>query len=127
MDEKTEPISNSEKKVDDLPDTSTHPSKIRKILLGESFIEKASLLILTALISGLLIPYIGNNIQSKKAKNDIVFQNQSKLLDDIAKTLLTYETLVLDVSWYKSNSLIEDSFIHQKAYERYTNKVVDLF
>lgn len=71
-----------------------------KTLNSESFIGNAIILVLPVLLSGLLIPYVTNEIQRIKTKNEIIFQAQSKLLDDVSKTILTYETLLADISWF---------------------------
>jgi cell division protein FtsL len=103
------------------------PGVVRSALISVSFIEKAVLIILTALISGLLIPYVSNKIQTANAHREIVLQSESKLLDDITNTIITYEFLVADVSYYKSDSTIANDKMQALAFERYSNRVVDLF
>ena len=109
--------------------TSKKPVSNNSILLktikNESFIEKFVLLILTVFLSGLLIPYITTQIQRTKARNDIVLQAQNKLLDDVTQTLLTYETLLLDISWYKTPNGYNEE-MHKKSFERYSERSVDL-
>ena len=106
-------------------DKTKEKSGFLKTLRSESFIEKIVLLFVTALISGLLIPYVTNEIQRTKSKNEVILQAQSKLLDDVSKTLLTYETLLADISWFKTSSAY-DTLMHQKALEKYTDRAVDL-
>ncbi|MCX2454333.1 hypothetical protein OQX61_23890 [Pedobacter sp. PLR] len=100
-------------------------SILTKVFGNESFIEKLFLLFLTALLSGLIIPYVGTEIQRNKARNDIVLQAQSKLLEDVSKTLLTYETLLLDISWFKTDKGHNEE-MHKKAFARYSERAVDL-
>jgi len=100
--------------------------KTPSALFNISFLEKVLLLLITALISGLLVPFTANNIQSVKAKNELILQSQSKLLEDVAYNLMSYETLALDVSWYRSSSKIADDAMYQKAYERYSERMADL-
>ena len=100
-------------------------SILSKTLGSESFIEKIVLLFVTVLLSGLLIPYVTNEIQRTKSKNEVILQAQSKLLDDVSKTLLIYETLLADISWFKTSGAY-DTVMHQKAFEKYTDRAVDL-
>ncbi len=100
-------------------------SPFSKTICSESFLEKLILLTLTVLLSGLLIPYVSGEIQRTKTKNDIILQAQSKLLEDVTKTLLTYETLLADISWYKK-TMINDTVMHEKVFHNYTARSVDL-
>jgi len=98
---------------------------ILKTINSESFIEKIILLILTVLLSGLLIPYVSTAIQRKKIRNDTIIQSQTKLLDDVTRTLMTYETLLLDISWYQTTAGYNKD-MQKKAFERYAERSVDL-
>jgi hypothetical protein len=100
-------------------------STLSKTISSESFLEKIILLIITVLLSGLLIPYVTSEIQRRKIKNDIILQAQSELLEDVSKTLLTYETLLADISWYKLPK-ISDTVMHEKAFQNYTTRSVEL-
>ncbi|MEO3403238.1 hypothetical protein AAFN85_05015 [Mucilaginibacter sp. CAU 1740] len=100
-------------------------SVFKRVLVSESFLEKLFLLLATAILSGILIPYFTNKIQTDKARNEIVLQSQKNLLNDISKTLLTYETLLLDISWFKNN-IATDSAMHEQAFKNYTSRSVDL-
>jgi|SRR5215831_4915195 len=102
-------------------------STTKKMFSSDSLFEKIFLLLLTAIITGLLVPYISNTIQSKRSKNERILQAQSKFLDDITTVMLTYETLALDVSWYKQEQNNYDSMMYHNAVKRYTDRVVDLF
>lgn len=101
-------------------------SNIFRFLSSASFLERSFLLILAAVISGLMIPELSNRIQSQSMKRQIVLAKQAALLDDLSHTLLAYETLILDVSWYKSNSQVYNEAMHQKAFERYSDRFPDL-
>lgn len=81
---------------------------------------------LAAIISGLMIPELSNRIQSQNMKRELVLAKQAALLDDLSHTLLAYETLILDVSWYKSNNQVYNEAMHQKAFERYAERFPDL-
>ncbi|HVG17124.1 MAG TPA: hypothetical protein VM935_19280 [Chitinophagaceae bacterium] len=103
----------------------SQPSGFRKTISSESFIEKVLLLVLTIVLSGFLIPYITNWIQSRKSKNEVVLQAQSKLIDDVSKTLMAYETLLIDISWYKTESGKSEA-MYKKALDRYSEQSVGL-
>jgi len=111
-------------------------SVLRNVLTSESFLEKVALLLLTAVLSGFLLPYAiaryNNGVAARlkaadlaRAKNDSIVQAQSKLVEDFANVVFTYETLAVDVSWYKTGAGKDDK-LYQKAYERYSDKIVDL-
>ena len=73
-------------------------SVLRNVLTSESFIEKVALLVLTALITGLLLPYAftryNNAVAARlkaadlaRSKNDSIVQAQSKLVEDLASVV----------------------------------------
>jgi hypothetical protein len=101
-------------------------SNILRALTSSSFLERSFLLMLAAIISGLMIPELSNRIQSQNMKREIVLAKQAALLDDLSHTLLAYETLILDVSWYKSNSQVYNEAMHQRAFDRYAERFPDL-
>ena len=105
-------------------------------LTSESFIEKIALLLVTASLTGVIVPMIishfnlkaserQKNLEFLKARDSSILQSQSKLLDDAAEVILTYQTLALDVSWYK-HSRGADEELHHKAFARYSEKIVEL-
>src|SRR5215831_20394272 len=107
---------------------------IRSALTSESFIEKVVILVLTVLLSGLIVPYLiarYNQYASERqrtndlvrSKNESILQAQSKLIEDFATVVLTYETLALDVSWYKTKEG-KDEQLYRKACERYSDRIV---
>ncbi|MFM6925397.1 MAG: hypothetical protein ACKOU7_07820 [Ferruginibacter sp.] len=112
------------------PTAQTEPTKksgaISQALGSASFIEKAVLLVLTAVTSGVLIPYIGDKMQAAKTQNQALTQAKAKLLDDVTSTIITYEYLAGDVSYYKADSAVANDKMQAMAFERYSNKVTDL-
>jgi hypothetical protein len=98
---------------------------IGRALKSESFVEKAVLLLLTAILSGFLIPAILKSADVAREKREAVARAQSTLLEDLSETILAYETLALDVSWYGTMAA-RDTAMQRKAYERYSERVVDL-
>ncbi len=103
------------------------PGIFKSAVISASFIEKTVLLLLTAVISGLLIPYVSNKIQTANAHTEVVLQSEAKLLDDITNTMITYQFLVGDVSLYKRDSSAANDKMQAAAFEHYSNRVVDLF
>src|SRR5664279_4047808 len=112
------------------------PSTLRNAVTSESFAEKVILLLFAALLSGIIAPYLigryNNDASTRqkaadlaRSKNDSILQAQSKLVEEFATVVLTYETLALDVTWYKT-SAGKDEKLYMKAYERYSDRIVDL-
>lgn len=98
---------------------------VKRALTSESFVEKLSLLLLTALISGALIPIVLKSVDARSARNEAILQAQSKLLDDISETVLTYETLALDVSWFGTPGFTNKE-LQEQAFQRYSSTVPQL-
>ena len=105
--------------------TNPEPPVIRKALTSESFVEKVALLLLTALLSGLIVPLVISSLQATRTRSEAILQAQAKLLEDVSETILTYETLALDVSWFKTKTA-QNEDLHQKAFAKYSERVVDL-
>ena len=109
------------------PSSSTQKKGALSQALGSaSFIEKAVLLVFTAVTSGVLIPYIGDKMQAAKTQNEVLTQAKAKLLDEVTNTIITYQYLAGDVSYYKADSAVANDKMQAMAFERYSNKVVDL-
>jgi hypothetical protein len=98
---------------------------LMRVLGSESFVEKVALLLATAVLSGFLIPYVVSTMQRTRARSDAIAASQRQLLDDLAETILTYQTLALDVSWYRTSG-VKDLAIHERAFTRYNDRFVDL-
>lgn len=86
--------------------------KLFKILTGDSFIESILILLITALITGLLVPFIKariddsnfrkrKNFEAAVARQAKVIEYKSSLLDDLAHALWRYQFLVLEPTYYK--------------------------
>ena len=52
-----------------------------------------------------------------RAKEDSILKAQSKLLDDVAEVILSYETLALDVSWFGTKRTT-NADLQKRAFER---------
>ena len=108
--------------------TDTEDTKQRSalgFLLTGSFLEKAFLLILTAVLSGVAVPQVVKSIDAAREGRAAVARAQAKLFDDISETVLTYETLALDVSWFGTRAA-RNQELQRKAFERYSERMVEL-
>ncbi len=90
-----------------------------------SFWEKMVLLGVTALISGLLVPVVVKSIDETRARQATVRAAQERLYTDVSATLLTLQTLALDVSWFGTSGS-KDVDNQKRAYQRYNERAVDL-
>lgn len=90
-----------------------------------AFWEKIVLLLATAIISGLGVPFIIKQADESRARRSAVSQAQEQLFRDVAETMLTFETLALDVSWFGVPGT-QDQEHQRKAYARYNERAVDL-
>ena len=100
-------------------------SLLNKTFTGVTFLQNLTLLLVTGFLSGLIIPYLAEKNQRINARNEIVLQSQNKFLEDLSKTLLTWETLLGDISWY-GTSTVNNPQMQQKAFERYSERSPDL-
>jgi len=107
-------------------------SKPHPPFINSAFLEKAALLGLAALLSGLLAPLIINNLTNKqkanegiRARDEAVLQMQAKLLDDLSEVILTYETYALDVSWFGFGAA-KNKKQQVLAFTRYNERTPDL-
>lgn len=94
-------------------------------LRTESFVEKASLLLVTAVLSGVIIPLVIKSTDEARAGRAAVSRAQEKLFDDVSEVVLTYQTLALDVSWFGTKAA-KNPEMQRRAFERYNERVVDL-
>jgi hypothetical protein len=98
----------------------------RLSFLGTSgFWEKIALLLATAIVSGIVVPLIIKQTDESHSRRAAVSQAQEQLFRDVSETMLTFETLALDVSWFGSIGT-KDSVNQQRAYVRYNERTVDL-
>lgn len=111
---------NSNAKKTDEPRNAWH-----RVIRSDSFIEKAVLLVLTALLSGLLIPFIAKEIDRDRESREAITKAKGKLFDDISESILTIETLVLDVSWFGTQRA-KNPEMQKLAFQRYTERSVDI-
>ena len=90
-----------------------------------SFVEKAALLLLTALLSGLLVPVVSRVMEEYREKNAALSRARTKLFKEMSEILLTYETLALDASFFGTKDA-KNPELQRKAFERYSERTVDL-
>jgi len=88
--------------------------EVLSVILSQSFIEKVLLIILTAILTGILIPYINSKIAQRKFKEQKLFEaeiaRQSKIIESQNELLIKLEHLVhsfqlraIAVAWYQSS------------------------
>ena len=94
-------------------------------LRTEAFLEKTSLLLLTAVLSGALIPLVIKPTDEARADRAAISRAQEKLFDDVSEVVLTFQTLALDVSWFGTKAS-KNPEMQRRAFERYNERVVDL-
>ncbi|TDN63966.1 hypothetical protein [Paraburkholderia sp. BL10I2N1] len=100
-------------------------SAFRRVLKSDSFIENAFLLILTAALSGAVVPLIIKSVDVASDRRTELTRAQAKLFDDISETIMTCEALALDVSWF-GTAQAKNVEMQKKAFDRYTERTVDL-
>lgn len=91
----------------------------------DEIFEKVLVLLITAIITGFLIPFIVSEIQRIKSRNEVVLKAQNTLLEDVSKTILTYQTMLAEISWF-GTSEADNKEMHQKAFKRYSKHSADL-
>jgi hypothetical protein len=91
----------------------------------DEIFEKVLVLLITAIISGFLIPFIVSEIQRIKSRNEVVLKAQNTLLEDLSKTLLTYQTMLAEISWFRTSEA-DNEMMHQQAFKRYSKRSADL-
>jgi len=98
---------------------------VTAVLASESFLEKAYLLVLTVLLTGVFVPLVVKSIDASRERRAAISSAQVKLFDELSETILTYETLALDVSWFGTGST-KNLALQTKAFQRYNERTVDL-
>ncbi|MDJ0678025.1 MAG: hypothetical protein QNJ36_22025 [Calothrix sp. MO_167.B42] len=114
--------------------------------LSQDFLEKFLLLLLTASLSGFLIPYVLKQVDARKlreqnieeerkfrekrvfeayiARQTKIIEAQSQLLENLAKELWEFELLAISVSYYKSHNKEEK---YKTAWQEYDDKAWTYF
>ncbi|TBF37001.1 hypothetical protein ELG88_18135 [Rhizobium leguminosarum] len=108
-----------------VPTPQRKSSSFIRAIKSDGFIEKLVLLVLTAILSGIFVPLIIKSIDQSREARQAVATAQAKLFDDISDTILTLETLMLDVSWFGTRDA-ENADMQTSAFNRYTERSVDL-
>lgn len=113
-------------------DESDQIVSVGQVLASRSFREKAMLLLLSGLVVPLVMFFLNREFEAReknveRAKAEFVDALAAKraFWEDTSRTILTLQTLVLDVSWYKT-SYAPNVILHEKALDRYSREVVDL-
>ncbi|MFM0227623.1 hypothetical protein [Paraburkholderia dipogonis] len=109
------------------PSEGHAPSKnaLLRALKSDSFIENAFLLVLTAALSGAVVPLIIKSVDVASDRHAELARAQAKLFDDVSETIMTCEALALDVSWFGTVQA-KNVEMQKKAFDRYTERTADL-
>ena len=100
-------------------------ARLIRLLTGAYFVQRAILLILAALLSGLVVPLIFKSIDQSRERQQFIYRAQSQLFSDVSEVLLTYETLALDVSWYGTKDA-RNPELQRKAFSKYSDRMVEI-
>jgi hypothetical protein len=85
--------------------------------ISKTFIEAISTLLITAIISGLLIPYILKTIDGQNTRQSKIIEAQSKFLDDISQLLWKWRSVNIKVVYYGSTNRKDRYNNAKKEYE----------
>lgn len=105
--------------------TESTASPLKSVLRSESFTEKFVMLLATALVTGLTVPLAIKWVETTREQRAKVVAAQTKLFDEVTKTILTHQTLTLDVSWF-GTTIGKNPELQKIAYERYNSRMVEL-
>ncbi len=89
-----------------------------RLLTRVYFLQRAMLIVLAALLSGLFIPGIVGRINESRDEKIALAKAQAKLFDEVSEILLTLQTLILDVSYFGYGPA-KSTADQRRAYERY--------
>ena len=103
-------------------------SQIREAVKSQSFIEHALLLILTAVLTGLLVPFINTILADQKfreqrrfeaelARQAKIIDAQNELLGEIEKIVYGFQLRALALAWYKTQD--KNSAKYQESLKAY--------
>jgi hypothetical protein len=98
---------------------------VLRVLSSESFLEKFFLLVATAFLTGLLIPSAIKYVDTARERREVISRANTKLFEEFSETIITAETLILDVTWYGSTEAPIPE-LQKKAFDRYSEQVVQL-
>ena len=85
--------------------------------LSQDFTEKIAFLLLTAALTGFLVPYILKKIDERKARQSKIIEAQSKFLDDITQMLWKWRYMSIRVVYYAAPNNREQYNVARKEYE----------
>jgi hypothetical protein len=103
--------------------------------LSRDFIEKAATLLLTAVLTGVLVPLLFRVIDAQRNREQKVFEaellrqnkiidSQVKLLEDLSSLLWDYQLLLIEVPYYRQFSERDLFPAALKAYEENAGKLL---
>jgi len=89
---------------------------IIQALKSQTFIEAVLVLLVTALLTGLLVPIMKAKMDDKKGRQTKILESQAKLLDDLTDVLWEFRKLAAEVAYYRKEGR-QDGY--QKAFVTY--------
>ena len=103
-------------------------SQIREVVKSPSFVEHALLLILTAVLTGLLVPLITTILADQKfreqrrfeadlARQAKIIDTQNELLSELEKIVYGYQLRAPALSWYNTQN--KNSAKYQESLKTY--------
>lgn len=107
------------------PESTEKPSlraAVVRLFTRAYFLQRAMLILLAALLSGVLVPQIADRINETRDSKLTLARAQAKFFDEVSEVILIYQTLLLDVSYFgfgDAKSLTDQ----RRAYERYNDAV----
>lgn len=105
---------------------------------SQDLIEKIIILIITAVLTGLIVPYISKKMDEMKAKSqksfeadiarqDKIIEAQSRLIDDISRILWQWRYLSIKVAYYGSSDNNEKYDMIKKEYDESIWNILNQF
>lgn len=85
--------------------------------MSQDFIEKIILLLLTATLTGFLVPYILKKIDEKRARLAKIIEAQAKFLEEIAQRLWEWRYMSIKVVYYASQNNKKVYYNFRKEYD----------
>ena len=89
---------------------------IIQALKSQTFIEAVLVLLVTALLTGLLVPILKAKMDEMKGRQTKILESQAKLLDDLTDVLWEFRKLAAEVAYYRKEGR-QDGY--QKALASY--------
>ena len=100
-----------------LSTTINFPLQEEAMNISKTFVEGIATLVVTAILSGFLIPYILKKIDDQKTRQSKIIEAQAKFLDDISQLLWKWRYMCIKVAYYGSRDNEERYNTARKEYD----------